>query len=201
MLYRKEAAATEYELVSLMTIRAAKRPSKAGRKAVRTGKQVTVSAEMPVVEVTDGMAVDPNHVYGILRLAGRQEIAVLPPERVAIELARLGRHPYVATTQPAGAEELAEESSNGFRKVCLLLRSATGVDFLQYKPATLRRLAGSAGRDITELKRSETTLLRYQQELRALTARLIAAREDSSKHLAGKGTRIEVRVPLRPREA
>jgi len=42
----------------------------------------------------------------------------------------------------------------------------------------------SAGRDVTELKQSEAALLLYQQELRALTAKLISVQEESNKHLA-----------------
>ena len=178
---------------------------------------------MPVDEVTDGTAVQPNHVYvipsnadltikqGILRLARRKDTAgrhlpidrffgsladerqsaaigiilsgtgsdgtwgleaikaeggltfaqdeksaghtgmpmsavaagcvdfVLPPEKIAAELARLGRHPYIAVPQPVGSTESVEEDGDVFRKICLLLRSATGVDFHEYKPATISR--------------------------------------------------------------
>jgi two-component system, chemotaxis family, CheB/CheR fusion protein len=184
------------------------------------------ATRMPVSEVSDGVAAQPNHVYvipsnadmtiqgGILRLAERQEVAgrhlpidhffgslaedrksaaigiilsgtasdgtrglqaikaeggltfaqdeksarhpgmpmnavaagcvdfVLPPEQIAAELSRISRHPYIEIAHPAEPVELAEEGGNGFRKICLLLRSATGVDFLQYKPATIgRRIA------------------------------------------------------------
>ena len=63
---------------------------------------------------------------------------VLPPEGIARELARLGRHPYIA--QPAAkAEDPLPESDGELSKVFILLRSATGVDFSFYKPPTLRR--------------------------------------------------------------
>ncbi len=42
----------------------------------------------------------------------------------------------------------------------------------------------STGRDITELKQGEAALLQYQQELQALTARLISSQEAESKRLA-----------------
>ena len=186
-------------------------------------KILSRATKMPVDEVADGIAVEPNHVYvipsnadmtiegGILRLAGRQEVAgrhlpidhffrslaedrksaaigiilsgtasdgtrglgaikaeggltfaqdeksarhggmpmsavvagcvdfVLPPEKIAGELSRLGRHPYVAIPAPAEAAELVDENGDGFRKICLLLRASAGVDFLQYKPATISR--------------------------------------------------------------
>ena len=57
---------------------------------------------------------------------------VLSPKRIATELARIGRHPYLAESS-----EVAEGSD--LDKVCLMLRSATGVDFSLYKQATVRR--------------------------------------------------------------
>jgi len=171
---------------------------------------------MPVVEVSDGIAVEPNHVYvippnksvtirkGTLRLTPRSEgskpqhpiddfaaalaeeqgnaaigvvlsgtgsdgtnglkaikaaggvtfaqaaktaewpamplsaIAagsvdfVLAPKLIAVELARIGRHPYLA-----GAREVPEGSE--LDKLCQVLRSAVGVDFRLYKQATVRR--------------------------------------------------------------
>ena len=171
---------------------------------------------MPVVEVSDGMVVEPNHVYvippnkemtirdGALRLASRPEGAglqrpidnflvalaeekgsgaigvvlsgtgsdgtyglkaikavggvtfaqdpktaqwpsmpmsaitagsvdfVLSPKRIASELTRIGRHPWLAEGRevPDGTD---------FDKVCRILRSSAGVDFRFYKPATVRR--------------------------------------------------------------
>ncbi len=171
---------------------------------------------MPVVEVSDGIAVEPNHVYvippnknmtireGTLRLAPRSDTPgpqrpiddfsialaeeqgnaaigvvlsgtgsdgtyglkaikaaggvtfaqdpktaqwpampmsaitagsvdfVLSPKRIAAELARIGRHPYLAE-----AREVPEGSE--LDKVCLILRSSVGVDFRLYKQATVRR--------------------------------------------------------------
>ncbi len=57
---------------------------------------------------------------------------VLPPKRIAEELARIGRHPYLVD-----ASEVPEGSD--LDKICLILRSAVGVDFRLYKPATVRR--------------------------------------------------------------
>ena len=171
---------------------------------------------MPVVEVSDGMPVEPDHVYvippnrnmtihaGLLRLAPRSEHSrlqhpiddfsvalaeeqgsgaigvvlsgtgsdgtyglkaikaaggvtfaqdpktaqwpamptnaiaagsvdfVLSPKRIAAELARIARHPYVAEAKeiPDGAD---------LDKICLVLGAAVGVDFRQYKRPTVRR--------------------------------------------------------------
>jgi two-component system, chemotaxis family, CheB/CheR fusion protein len=68
---------------------------------------------------------------------------VLPPEGIARELARLGRHPYVATAEPratsaAAAATLAGDK-DGFGRTLRLLRRATGADFSAYKEQTLKR--------------------------------------------------------------
>jgi two-component system CheB/CheR fusion protein len=180
-----------------------------------TGLLSKVTA-IPVVEVTNGMGLDPNHIYvippnknmtirkGALRLAPRSDASrlqhpiddfsvalaeehgnaaigvvlsgtgsdgtvglkaiktaggvtfaqdpktaqwpampmnaisagsvdfILPPGRIAAELARIGRHPWVAE-----AREVPEGSE--LDTICLHLRSAAGVDLRLYKPATLRR--------------------------------------------------------------
>lgn len=64
---------------------------------------------------------------------------VLPPEGIARELARLGRHPYVALPIAAKAEDVLLEGEEDLNKIFILLRSATGVDFSFYKPTTLKR--------------------------------------------------------------
>jgi two-component system CheB/CheR fusion protein len=64
---------------------------------------------------------------------------VLAPEKIAAELARLGRHPDVAPRKAALAEDPLPETAADLDKVFILLRSATGVDFTFYKPATLKR--------------------------------------------------------------
>ena len=69
---------------------------------------------------------------------------VLPPERIAQELSRLSRHPYVITPQPG--EERADEpplsapkGKDGLRAILTLLRRTTGADFSAYKPPTIKR--------------------------------------------------------------
>jgi two-component system CheB/CheR fusion protein len=57
---------------------------------------------------------------------------ILSPKRIAEELARIGRHPYLVE-----AREVPEGSD--LDKVCLILRSSMGVDFRLYKQATVRR--------------------------------------------------------------
>ena len=68
---------------------------------------------------------------------------VLPPTRIAQELARLSRHPYVIT--PPGHERADEpppsspKETDGFRAILALLRRTTGSDFSAYKPSTIKR--------------------------------------------------------------
>jgi two-component system CheB/CheR fusion protein len=66
----------------------------------------------------------------------------LTPEEIAQELARISRHPYVAsasTAEPGAAEAAQLTVKNGFNKILELLRRVTGVDFSLYKANTLRR--------------------------------------------------------------
>ena len=63
----------------------------------------------------------------------------LPPDKIAAELSRMGRHPYIRAFKEAGQPQAVEGPDHGLRKICLLLRSATGVDFHLYKPATIGR--------------------------------------------------------------
>jgi two-component system, chemotaxis family, CheB/CheR fusion protein len=179
---------------------------------------------MPVIEVTDGIAVEPNHVYvippnremslsgGVLRLGNRRRgiagnnpidsffnslaqdqkgssIGVilsgigsdgtlgckaikaaggltfaqdeesakfsgmpssaffsgcvdlqLPIHRIAEELVRAVKHPFLDGSEPAAPmiPEAGAQDGN-FTKILRLLRTATNVDFAYYKPSTIRR--------------------------------------------------------------
>ena len=62
---------------------------------------------------------------------------VLAPARLAAELARIGRHPYLLEVAPARPTD----EEGGLQQVFATLRRRTGVDFSQYKRSTvLRRL-------------------------------------------------------------
>jgi two-component system CheB/CheR fusion protein len=71
---------------------------------------------------------------------------VLPPDEIAGELVRIGRHAYLdpvqtphgeAGTEGNGSESLGTEED--FKRIIGRLRSGTGVDFSRYRDATLRR--------------------------------------------------------------
>ena len=69
--------------------------------------------------------------------AGVVDYALAIPE-LARELVRLSRHPYVAAADvpPAVGDSAA------FKQILVVVRSAVGVDFSEYKPPTLRAPAG-----------------------------------------------------------
>ena len=64
-------------------------------------------------------------------------IFVLSPKEIAEKLIQIGTHPYVATgTQSPEAFNFPD---NDLGRLFNLVSRRTGVDFSQYKPATLRR--------------------------------------------------------------
>ncbi len=69
---------------------------------------------------------------------------VLTPKRIARELARLGRHPYVATRAARAEPEdvpipSKADEKDGLRKILALLKKVTGADFRSYRLATIKR--------------------------------------------------------------
>jgi two-component system, chemotaxis family, CheB/CheR fusion protein len=64
---------------------------------------------------------------------------VLPPEKVARELARMIRHPYLKIAPEAFVPETSTLEDGGMRNIFRLLRASTGVDFANYKQTTVRR--------------------------------------------------------------
>jgi two-component system CheB/CheR fusion protein len=64
---------------------------------------------------------------------------VLPPEGIAVELARLGRHPYLNYARAAKTDEVLSEGQDDLNKLFILMRTATGVDFSYYKHTTIKR--------------------------------------------------------------
>jgi two-component system, chemotaxis family, CheB/CheR fusion protein len=62
---------------------------------------------------------------------------VLPPEAIALELARISQHPYIANLALSQIDEGLPEDT--LPQIFRLLRTAKGFDFAGYKPATLKR--------------------------------------------------------------
>jgi len=63
---------------------------------------------------------------------------VLPPVEIARELGRIGRHPYINHAPPRGIRPPSAGAAP-LEMIFSLLRSATGVDFSDYKPTTIER--------------------------------------------------------------
>ena len=64
---------------------------------------------------------------------------VMPPERLAQELARLGHFPHLQLAQTLKTHTVLPENEEDFGKIFQLLRNATSVDFTHYKPTTIKR--------------------------------------------------------------
>ena len=91
----------------------------------------------------------------------------MPLAALARELVRLSRHPYLsATVRPAASEK--EEDS--FERILALVRSKTGVDFSEYKRATIERRAARrmALRETEDLEGYLRLLQTDEGEARAL---------------------------------
>src|SRR4029077_17034528 len=64
---------------------------------------------------------------------------VLPPDAIAGELARIRAHPYLATSSSSRTAELVADGDPQLKDILHLLRTANGVYFSDYKPATVKR--------------------------------------------------------------
>lgn len=64
---------------------------------------------------------------------------VLPPRKIAEELANLSRNPFISDSQPLITPEKLPEQQDALATIFALLRSAVSVDFSHYKPNTLDR--------------------------------------------------------------
>jgi two-component system CheB/CheR fusion protein len=89
---------------------------------------------------------------------------VLPPKRIALEIAMIARHPF--TTHRV--KDL-EEGSATLDQIIKLVGRATGVDFGQYKPGTVRRRLARR-MVVQKTKTLETYLQRLKEEPREVQA-------------------------------
>lgn len=64
---------------------------------------------------------------------------VLSPEEIALALIALMEQPYLTADFSLEPHELSPVEEQAFKKICLLLSNATGVDFLAYRLAPLQR--------------------------------------------------------------
>lgn len=64
---------------------------------------------------------------------------ILPPQKIAEELAKLSRNPFISSSLPLITAEKLPEEKDALATIFVLLRSATGVDFNHYKSNTVDR--------------------------------------------------------------
>ena len=64
---------------------------------------------------------------------------VLPPDKIAAELMRIMRHPYLAAVRHGETVQIMPEQENNLNKIFIMLRSANGVDFTSYRRSTIMR--------------------------------------------------------------
>jgi len=100
-----------------------------GLKAIKVAGGITF-AQTPESARFDGM---PRSAI----VAGCVDL-VLPPERIAMELARIARHQFVAQMPPE-ADPVLPADEEDWTRLLRLLRSASGVDFTFYKKSTIKR--------------------------------------------------------------
>ena len=64
---------------------------------------------------------------------------VLPPDKIAAELLRIRKHPYLADVRRGEPLQIIPAEENDLNKIFIMLRSAKGVDFASYKRSTIMR--------------------------------------------------------------
>src|SRR5450759_3725795 len=100
---------------------------------------------------------------------------VLPPERIAAELVRMGRHPYVADSSPAEQAPAGNGDEAQFAAILASVHGATGIDFSLYREKTIKRriLRRLALRNMDSLAEYASRLEHDAVELNALQGDLL----------------------------
>jgi two-component system CheB/CheR fusion protein len=64
---------------------------------------------------------------------------IMPTDKIAAELIRISRHPYLAPVRTREAAQILPAEENDLNKIFIMLRTAKGVDFAFYKRSTIMR--------------------------------------------------------------
>jgi len=64
---------------------------------------------------------------------------ILPPEGIAAEIVRIGRHPYIANAHRAHQEPTPADDEERFGAILGILHGATGIDFSRYREKMIKR--------------------------------------------------------------
>jgi two-component system CheB/CheR fusion protein len=124
-----------------------------GRRAIGVVLSGTASdgtAGLKAIKAEDGIALAQDPASA--KFPGMPESAIaagvvdaaLTPAQLAEELGRLARHPYVADrlTRGSSSRLVTKKDEETLKKIFVLVRNAVGVDYTEYKPATLERRLG-----------------------------------------------------------
>src|SRR6266851_4574622 len=95
---------------------------------------------------------------------------VLSPDAIGRELASIRAHPYLAPASSSRTAELVPDGDPQLKDILHLLRAANGVDFSDYKPATVKRriLRRMALHKVEKLKGYVQFLRHHPAEVEAL---------------------------------
>jgi two-component system CheB/CheR fusion protein len=74
-----------------------------------------------------------------MQAAGDTVDFILPPEKIALELARIGHDPCLAETSKTKTQVEEAAQAKKFLRILSLLRARTGVDLSQYRDTTIKR--------------------------------------------------------------
>jgi two-component system CheB/CheR fusion protein len=112
---------------------------------VLSGSSSDGSAGLREIKAVGGITIaqDPKTARydGMPRAAIATECVdlVLGPADIAGEIQRIGRHPYVKAPSAKREVDAFRIDDGAFRRLFVLLRNASGVDFTHYKPPTIKR--------------------------------------------------------------
>jgi two-component system, chemotaxis family, CheB/CheR fusion protein len=100
---------------------------------------------------------------------------ILPPEAIAEELVRIGRHPYIANRLGGHEDRMPTADEDRFAGILAVLRAATGIDFSLYRENMVKRriLRRLALRNIDGLAPYRELLEKDSGELTALQRDLL----------------------------
>src|ERR1035437_9902032 len=109
---------------------------------------------------------------------------VLPPERIAAELVRMGRHPYMADSSPAEQAPVDDSDEAQFAAILASVHGATGIDFSLYREKTIKRriLRRLALRNMDSLAEYARRLEHDAVELSALQGDLLISVTSFFRH-------------------
>ncbi|MGE5894335.1 MAG: chemotaxis protein CheB [bacterium] len=97
-----------------------------------------IKAEGGIVLAQDEQSAKYN---GMPKSAAATGVAdyILPPDKIAAELKRISRHPFVNLRSAMKTGPMSQGGEDDLNKIFMLIRTATGVDFTYYKHSTILR--------------------------------------------------------------